>query len=398
MTTVIEKIITEKPTVFVVDDNEDVNESMRWLIEPVGYEVKTYSDPALFLKSAEFPKPSCIILDIRMPKINGLKLQEMLQERHVTVPIVFMTGHGDVPMTVRAMKMGAYEFLVKPVNSKVLLKTISKAVEKDIEGRFKTKGEISRRKVLEEALRFAIERDELFLEYQPIYQTYTRRIIGFEALARWLPSKMPLVSPVEFIPIAEETGLIVPIGQWVLEKACTQYMTWQKEGHKNYRLSVNLSVHQIIQPHFLNEVLSAISKTGMSASNLELEVTETALITRLEEVQASLRELKALGVRISVDDFGMGYSSLGHLKDLSCDTLKIDKSFIQEIGKDENSAVIIQSVIALAHALGLAVVGEGVETEEQFNFLLMHNCHYVQGFYFSKPLSPQQLKSILKLK
>lgn len=391
-----ENILNNKPTVFIVDDNQDVIESLQWLIEPAGYQVLTYNNPSNFLKNANFDTPCCAILDVRMPEINGLKLQDMLKERKIDIPVIFMTGHGDIPMTVRAMKKGAVEFLTKPVNNQVLLKSINRAIEMDTQNRFVNIERVNRRKMLEEALKFAIERDEFYLMFQPIYEIHCRRIMGVEALLRWEHPEMGNIPPDEFISIAEEIDLMVPIGEWVVKRACQHYKEWLAQGLRHYRLAINLSVYQLTTTEVVDRIIAIIHQCSMPPEYLEFEVTETAIITKLEETKHNLLRLQNMGIKISVDDFGTGYSSLGHLKDLPVNTLKVDRSFVQEVNMDENSKIIIKSIITLARSLGLDVIAEGVESESQLKFLFDNHCSFVQGFYFSKPIKSDLLVNLLK--
>lgn len=245
---------------------------------------------------------------------------------------------------------------------------------------------------MESDLRKAIEKSQFVLHYQPKIDIATGAITGCEALIRWHYPERGFISPGEFIPIAEETGLITPIGEWVLREACFQAKAWQQEGLPPLQVSVNISTVQCSNENFRDDVARALKETGLPAERLELEVTESLLMRDMDASIDLLNQLKALGVRVSIDDFGTGYSSLSYLKKLPLDTLKIDRSFINDITTDSDDASIVSATIALGHNLRLSVVAEGVETEEQLEFLSQHNCDQIQGFLFSKPLAPVEFK------
>ena len=244
-------------------------------------------------------------------------------------------------------------------------------------------------------LRLALKRDEFVLHYQPQVELATGRIIGMEALVRWQHPERGMVSPLEFIPLAEETGLIVPIGDWVLRTACLQNRQWQCEGLRSIRVAVNLSARQFVLENLAESVATMLEEIGMAPTDLELELTESLVMSDVERGIGVLGALKQLGVRIAVDDFGTGYSSLAYLRRLPIDVLKIDRSFVSDIGSPDGDA-IVASVIALAHALKLEVVAEGVETLEQLDYLRLNRCDEMQGYYFSKPLAAEAFAALLR--
>jgi EAL domain-containing protein (putative c-di-GMP-specific phosphodiesterase class I) len=216
-----------------------------------------------------------------------------------------------------------------------------------------------------------------------------------EALVRWRHPEFGLISPVEFIPLAEETGLILPIGEWVLRTACAQSKAWQDEGFDPLQVSVNLSPRQFKQPNLLEVITGIINDTKIDSNYLELEVTESSLMQNTEAAVETLGELKKLGVKISIDDFGTGYSSLGYLKRLPLDVLKIDKSFVQDVTGNPEDAAIVMTIISLAHNLNLKVIAEGVEIEEQLKFLQLLRCDEWQGYLYSKPVSSEAFRELL---
>lgn len=248
---------------------------------------------------------------------------------------------------------------------------------------------------LESRLRQALERGEFELHYQPQVDLNTFRVIGAEALIRWRDAQGNPIPPMDFIPLAEETGLIVPIGEWVLRTACAQAVVWQQLGLPSLCIAVNVSGRQLRQDDFVALVRSVLHDTGLEPRRLEIEITESLLMENLEESIAKLKELRALGVKIAIDDFGTGYSSMNYLHSLPIDRLKIDRSFIQNITQSGEDPVVARAIIALGHALGLSIVAEGVETETQSVFLRDQLCQTVQGFLFSRPLSVGQFEAHL---
>jgi len=243
---------------------------------------------------------------------------------------------------------------------------------------------------LHSALRRGIDRREFLLHYQPLVETATRKNIGVEALLRWAPPDRDMIPPDKFIPMAEETGLIVPIGAWVLETACRQLKEWRSKGIALETMAVNLSPVQFKHPDLMNMVRDCLRRSGLEAEHLELEITEGALMDG-EESEAKLRALKSLGLRISIDDFGTGYSSLAYLKRFPIDKLKVDRSFVRDVPGDRAALEIVTAVISLAKSLHLDTLAEGVETAEQLEVLRGLDCQYAQGYYFSRPLEPAVL-------
>ena len=250
---------------------------------------------------------------------------------------------------------------------------------------------------LETGLRRALEREEFAVYYQPQMDIASGRIVGVEALLRWEPPGQPTVFPGEFIPSAEETGLIVPIGEWVLRRACSQKKQWHDAGQfTDVRMAVNLSARQFKQQDMVKMVSCVLEETGCRPEWLELEITESVVMENPETAAETLYKLSAMGVHLAIDDFGTGYSSLSYLKRFPIDALKIDKSFVRDITIDADDAAIAKAVIALAHSLKLAVIAEGVETPEQLEFLRAQNCNMMQGYYLSRPLSVDKLEAFMR--
>lgn len=247
------------------------------------------------------------------------------------------------------------------------------------------------RLLLANDLRKALQQDEFHLVYQPQIDLKNGQMSGIEALLRWQHPDLGSISPSRFIPLAEETGLILPIGRWVLETACQQARAIQQQCRLPLKIAVNLSVKQFKDPHLAKQVREILRKTGLSSKDLELEITESTLMENVASSRKTLQELKEMGIGLAIDDFGTGYSSLSYLRDFAIDRLKIDKSFIRKVTTHPDDLAITKAIIVMGHIIGMKVVAEGVETKEELMLLQENECNEVQGFYFSRPLPPNEL-------
>lgn len=250
--------------------------------------------------------------------------------------------------------------------------------------------------VLERFLRRAIEQDEFLIHFQPQIEVATGRLVGAEALLRWNHPGMGMMQPARFIPLAEETGLIIPIGRIVLMRACIAAKRWQEAGASGFRIAVNLSPRQFAQNGLATDVINILDDAGLAPDCLELEITESMVMDNPERSAAILQELRDAGIKLAIDDFGTGYSSLGYLKRFPVDTLKIDRSFIKDVPADQDDVAITHAVIAMGRSLRLTVVAEGVETTEQADFLKTHNCDLMQGYLISRPLPAEEMDGFLE--
>jgi EAL domain-containing protein (putative c-di-GMP-specific phosphodiesterase class I) len=249
---------------------------------------------------------------------------------------------------------------------------------------------------LTNGFRWALGRSEFFLQYQPIVSLSDHRLHGFEALVRWSHPNLGVVAPLRFIPIAEETGFIVPLGRWVLVEACEQLAAWSKDSKEELNLSVNLSRRQLISPHLADEVQTALTLSGIDPHRLILEITESVLMDDPERAAQALAQLRDIGIRIAVDDFGTGYSSLSHLQRFPVDILKIDKSFIDPlVDSDPASSALVTAIIGLAQSLGLDVIAEGIEHESQLHRLVDLGCDKGQGYLMARPLDRDAAQSLI---
>jgi EAL domain-containing protein (putative c-di-GMP-specific phosphodiesterase class I) len=241
--------------------------------------------------------------------------------------------------------------------------------------------------LLEAALPKAIRTGEFFLEYQPSIDFVSRSIRGVEALLRWRHPRFGVVPPDRFIPLADETGLIIELGYWVLREACAQARVWHDLGFQDLSVAVNVSAVQFGHPGLVDRVRGTLAETGLVPTALELELTESVSLQDVETTTGTLHALKDMGVRIALDDFGTGYSSLRYLKQFPLDTIKIDKTFVNDVTTDPVDAALVRSIISLGQIVGLTTVAEGVETQQQFDFLRIENCDRMQGYFFSRPIS-----------
>jgi len=248
---------------------------------------------------------------------------------------------------------------------------------------------------MESQLRKALERDELILHYQPKIRAMTGEVIGLEALIRWQHPELGMVPPGSFIKLAEDTGLIIPIGEWVLQEAARQNAAWQREGLRRLHVGVNIASLHFRQGRLTDSVAAALQGSGLDPAYLELEVTESMLMHSVDATLNTLFKLKEMGVRLAIDDFGTGYSSLAYLKRFPLESLKIDRSFVKDLPGDAEDAAITKAIIAMAHSLKLSVVAEGVETTEQLAFLQQHGCDLLQGFLFSRPVPAADVPALL---
>ena len=251
------------------------------------------------------------------------------------------------------------------------------------------------RLMLKSKLRRALERDELRLHYQPKYRLSTGRLEGAEALLRWDLPERGLVLPADFVPLAEETNLILQLGDWVMNRVCADYRAWQRSVPSPCRVSLNLSLRQLQQRRFLDQVRETFRSHGVSPTSLELEITETTLMEDPERTIRILDALYGMGLHLAIDDFGTGYSSLSALQQFPISTLKIDRSFVRDVAIDRDDAAIVDAIIQMAHSLQLEVVAEGVENEQQLDFLRKHDCDYAQGHLFGDPITADEFAALL---
>ena len=242
-------------------------------------------------------------------------------------------------------------------------------------------------------MRYAIERNEFILHYQPIISFKTGKITGFEALIRWIHKKRGLISSATFIPIAEETGLIIPIGHWVMQEACQQIKIWNDKYGLD--LPFNISGKQFSHPNLIENITDIIENSNIESNTLKLEITESTIMENAENARAMLQQLRDLNIQLQIDDFGTGYSSLSYLHRFPVNTLKVDRSFVSRIGSDDENVEIVKTIISLAKNLNMQSIAEGIETIEQCEKIRELECEYGQGYYFSRPVSVEEIEELL---
>ncbi|WP_445241157.1 EAL domain-containing response regulator [Microcoleus vaginatus] len=354
----------------------------------------------------------------RCRKLDGYDVLRTLRQNSLaaTIPFIFLTAQSDKTDFRRGMDLGADDYLTKPFTKAELLGAIASRVLKrqtitqpltvalhQAEARLKDLVNDSTKVTtlspekfaLEALLRHALAQGEFQVYYQPQVNIATGQVIGAEALVRWQNPDRGIISPCEFIPLAEETGLIIQIGEWVLLSACAQAASWLAAGFSPFTISVNLSARQLSDPELKARIVQILETTGLEPANLELEMTESALVENATVAGATLNQLKALGIRIAIDDFGTGYATLGYLKQFAFDSLKIDRIFVRNANEDTQNAAITTAVILLGHSLNMTVIAEGVETEAELDFLKQHQCDIMQGYLFSRPEPAAIIESML---
>lgn len=338
------------------------------------------------------------------PHVAATRAETVAEKVHHVLSLPFDVGQSEAIMT--SSSIGISIVNSDQQNADDLLKFADTAMyQAKKEGRSTTRFYqekmdqwIKKRLFLENGLRHAIKNGELELYYQPVIEIKTKKIIGAEALLRWNHSELGLVMPDEMISIAEESGLIVPIGEWVMREACTQFIEWKThhpKGGEIERIAINVSAIQFRQSNFVDKVISIVTETGISPSMVEIELTESMIIDKIDTVIEKMKRLRAFGINLSMDDFGTGYSSLAILKRLPFTTLKIDRSFVRDILSDTDDAVLVETILSMATIFNLDVIAEGVETIEQFEFLERHQCRYFQGYLCSKPVQVQRFAELL---
>jgi len=369
--------------VLIIDDEKDLVDVLLIRLQVAGCLVEAALDGKTGLEKARNFKPDIVLLDIVMPQMDGWEVCRLLRESHDTrnVPVVIFTA-GDLSKSLeRAKHVGANRVIQKPFQ----MKDINDILEDPLI-------------TLENRLKSALEKNELIVFYQPQVELAKGSVVGMEALLRWKSPEEGLISPKKFIPIAEESGLIIEIGRWVLNEACRQNKFWQNSGYPHIHVAVNLSAKQFQQSDLIEMCEDVLKESGLDAKYLELEVTESVAMDDAALTVDTLLELKRMGIKVAIDDFGTGYSSLKYLKLYSIDKLKIDQSFVQSLAEDPSNTAITRAIISMAHQLNLETVAEGVETRDQLKYLRDLKCDIMQGFLFSRPLPVDQATRLLSEK
>ncbi|MEA5596642.1 EAL domain-containing response regulator [Rivularia sp. UHCC 0363] len=393
--------------ILVIEDEESVRENIVDLLEAESFEILAAADGKIGVDLAVSEVPDLILCDLMMPNINGYEVLQKLhsQAATATIPFIFLTARTAKADLRKGMDLGADDYLTKPFTRSELLNTITSRLDKQVTTlKYISKTNKNTARFLPEfqivktcLLRTLAKRNlkEFQVHYQPIIDTNSGLIVAAESLIRWQSSELGLISPAELIPLAESTGLIIPIGEWLIKNVCNQTKIWQDAGYKNFYSTINISIHQLIQPDFVPKILKSLADNNLHSSSLELEITEGTIEQDVNTVINRMEELRSHGLKFAIDDFGTGRSSLIYLKQLPISTLKIDHYFIHNIDKDKQKSAITKGIIEMAHNLNLRVVAEGVETKAELNIVRLHNCDRTQGYLLSHPLPVTEFEELL---
>jgi EAL domain-containing protein (putative c-di-GMP-specific phosphodiesterase class I)/AmiR/NasT family two-component response regulator len=413
--------------ILIAEDELIVAENIARHLKQQGYQVVAIVDSGeAAIAQAIQHQPDLILMDIMLQgAIDGIAASTAISAQQ-SLPIIYMTAYADDETLERAKTTEPYGYLVKPFKPHDLKTSIEVALQKyrteaaaqvryaarlqDAEQRLNylscllkhetmpshRHGLAASDLALEADLRQALDHNAFRLVYQPRVNLASGQVIGAEALLRWRHPQRGEISPTEFIPIAEATGLIDPLGDWVLQTACQQLKTWQQSGLDNLSIAVNLSGYQLRQPHLSQQIQKILQQTNLEPQLVELELTESTLIEDIDLAFQQLQCLKEMGVQIAMDDFGTGYSCLSHLHRLPFDTIKLDRSFIQNIDRNSKNSTIAVAIISMAQQMNLRVVAEGVETSAELDFLRAYACDQMQGFLFSKALPPKEFEGLIR--
>ncbi|MGB6299607.1 MAG: EAL domain-containing response regulator [Rivularia sp. (in: cyanobacteria)] len=393
--------------ILVIEDENSVRENILDLLEAENFETLGAANGKIGVDLAVSQVPDLILCDLMMPKMDGYEvLKELnLQANTATIPFIFLTARTAKADVRQGMNLGADDYLTKPFSRSELLNAIMSRLEKQIEdikylsksnqnsARFIPELQIIKSSLLKTLAQRKLQ--EFQVHYQPIVDTSSGLILGAESLIRWQSSELGLISPAELIPLAESTGLIIPIGEWLIHSVCNQTKIWHNAGYKDFYATINISVNQLIQPDFVAKLLKSLAENNLAPSSLELEVTEKIIESDVNTAVNRMQELRSHGLKLSIDDFGTGNSSLIYLKQLPIDTLKIDHYFIHNIDKDRQKLAITKGIIEMAHNLNLQVVAEGVETKPELNIVRRLKCDKTQGYLLSHPLPVAEFEKLL---
>ncbi|HEY9760951.1 MAG TPA: EAL domain-containing response regulator [Trichocoleus sp.] len=381
-------------TILVIEDEAPIREIIYEMLEEANFEVIAAENGRQGLGLAHEQKPDLILCDIMMPGLDGYEVLTHLRQNLTTAltPFIFLSARSDRPDIRQGMALGADDYLTKPFTQQELLDAVHVRLNKqhvihNLYTPLEAPQLFTKDLTIEEKeLRLALEREEFQLYYQPQINLQTGALFGAEALLRWQSPERGMVSPAEFIPLAEATGFIIPLGEWVLQIACHQIKSWLEAGLSPLLLSVNLSSAQFNQTNLTSYITQVLQETQVPPHLLGIELTESLLVKDVEETIQRLKELRQLDIHVSIDDFGTGYASLGYLQHFPFDVLKIDRCFVSNIEANKTNAAITTAVIHMAHDLNLSVIAEGVETVAERDFLTAHHCNAMQGFLISPPL------------
>ncbi len=379
--------------VLVIEDDEFILDIVSECLESEGFEVRQAPHGKVGLDLAYQIHPDLIVCDISMPYLNGYEVLKKLRDNRLTAatPFIFLTAKADRPDIRKGMVLGADDYLTKPFTQEELLEAVKTQLAKvaivrqSFSASRSSESGANNQQVVE--LENALKNSEFELFYQPQMDLASGNLIGAEALLRWNSPAKGYISPVQFIPIAEEAGFILKLGQWVLTEVCHQFEAWKSQGLQPVRVAVNLSSLQFEDPNLEGYITQLLQEADIAPQYLEVELTESLLVKDVEATVQRLNQLREMDITVAIDDFGTGYASLGYLQHFPFDILKLDRCFISDVNHNSSNAAIVSAVIQMAHDLGLKVIAEGVETESELQFLREHHCDAMQGYLISRPLS-----------
>lgn len=387
--------------ILVIEDETGIRDMLVDFLTLMNFQVLKAADGWSGIQLAREFQPDLILCDIAMPDIDGFDVLHRLHQELDTaaIPFIFLTARVEKSDMRQARLLGADDYITKPFSSDELLEAITIRLQRystiTQASMHRPLGKSPTQLVQEADLQRAIAQSELVLYYQPQISLKTDRIVGVEALVRWQHPQRGLLGPNEFIALAEQSGLIEPLGEWVLWEACKQLNIWHQAGFTNLKVAVNVSSLQLSQGKLCQNVADALAQNKVDSQFLELELTETAILKNINASVEKLQAVKELGLQVAVDDFGTGYASLEYLQHLPFDTLKIDRCFVQLLDQNQKNRAIVSALIQMAHSLNLKVIAEGVETEGERNFLSRQGCDEVQGYFYSAPLPCSEMNQFL---
>jgi EAL domain-containing protein (putative c-di-GMP-specific phosphodiesterase class I)/ActR/RegA family two-component response regulator len=392
--------------ILVIEDEDAVRENLLELLETEDFEIISATNGRKGVDLAFSEVPDLILCDMMMPELDGYGVLTALHQDQImsTIPFIFLTAKSSKLDFRQGMDLGADDYLTKPFTRAELLSAIFSRLEKQaklkkyLAKKPETKTFLPGIQIIEAKLRRALQQgnlEEFQVNYQPVVDTNSGKIIAAESLLRWQSPELGLVSPAELIPLAESTGLIIPIGEWVLERICQQTKAWHDLGFSRLKIAVNLSEQEFYQPDLSQKIVDFLAANDLIAHCLELEVTETMIMQNVNSAIATMKQLQSLGVRITIDDFGIGNSTLIYLKQLPINSLKLDRYFIKNVDNDPEKSAITSALIQMGQNLNLQVIAKGVETEAELDFLRQHKCDAIQGFLFSHPIPTTELEQLL---
>jgi EAL domain-containing protein (putative c-di-GMP-specific phosphodiesterase class I)/CheY-like chemotaxis protein len=377
--------------ILVIEDDNLVRSNILELLNGEGYETIGAENGVEGLNLVRGFTPDLIICDIMMPQLDGYGVLTQLRQDPMMsiIPFIFLTAKAGKAELRQGMTSGADDYVIKPFTRTELLSAIRARLAKQealVISLSQPKPRSPEQADMLARMRRALENNEFRLFYHPIVDLKTGKTRAAEALIRWFPPEGKMIPPGDFIPLAEESGFISEMGNWILHTATAQMHHWRAKNLPVKQVAVNLSARQFEEPDLADKVIKALNNFGLEPDAMELELTETTLMRNPDEAVETINNLKVLGFEISIDDFGVGFSSFGQLNRFPFDKLKIDRSFVSNVSDTAQNGTIVSAIIQMAHSLGLKTVAEGVETEAELAFLRQHNCDYMQGYYFAKPL------------